>query len=319
MSVSWFCWDGVPSPPHPSREALASTKEPLCPGQSWARSHVPGVAFYSYPLTRAGISSSRGTQARSIASRDWGRAKGVWDSWDLGLSRCGCGVVRGIRTRCPVLLCKAHAGPVLLGLWVSQRPGQSSDRPCFREPGGQEEALLTNLTSQDSDCAVQAWAELHNLPVCEKHKSPRSLLLSVTRLSSAPSLHIFFFSTIITHFHPCSLPLHLEDASGLRRPQAHAHLTMKGLCLRTRLRPEEAGSFPKNPQIQRLSTGPHFPQGSHGLLGGGACERGPGGPRSWPHICCPVAPPQPSPGTLPMGALGLFWKDTQGYFQEDQR
>ena len=138
-------------PPCPSREALAS-QEPLCPGQSWAGNHVPGVWPSILIHDPSWHFPAPGTPSAEYSLQRPGLGKGYGTPGTLGLSRCGCGVVRGIRTQC------SNTVSVLLGLRVSQRPGQEYNRPCFHEPGGQERALLTNLASQVTSCAV--WAGL---------------------------------------------------------------------------------------------------------------------------------------------------------------
>lgn len=101
MSVLWFCWGGVPIIPHAPPGKYWPHKEPLCPGQSWAGNHVPGVwpsilihdPSWHFPapgnpnpvysLQRPGLGEGHGTPGTQ------------------GLSWCGGRLAGGIRTQCP--------------------------------------------------------------------------------------------------------------------------------------------------------------------------------------------------------------------------
>lgn len=101
MSVLWFCWDGVPITPHAPPGKLWPHKEPLCLGQSWAGNHVPGVWPSILIHDPSWHFPAPGKPSVVYSLQRPGLGKGCGTPGTLGLSQCGCGVVRGIRTQCP--------------------------------------------------------------------------------------------------------------------------------------------------------------------------------------------------------------------------
>lgn len=82
------------------------------------------------------------------------------------------------------------------------------------------------------------------------------------------------FSIIIMHFHPCSLTLpwkmHPWEAGDLRLPLL---LQGKGFVLGLDSGLRKQDPSPRTPESSSYQLDHTF-TGSHGLLGGGACERG---------------------------------------------
>ena len=161
-----------PSPPTPLQGSTGPTRS-LCardragPGTMCL---VCGLIFLS--MTRAGIFQLQGTQTQCTASRDQGVVRAVGLLGPLGSLGVGGVWPEASGPSALTLLCSVHASPCAAWPLGLTEAGREYNRSCFREPGSQERTLRTNLASPSYEPCCVGWAELHNLPACEKHKLP---------------------------------------------------------------------------------------------------------------------------------------------------